>query len=182
MNYNGEQAALSRESRVTTHEGIIPGKVVSDVPGSPFRGGKAVLRSRVNRDDQKNMVEESWKILYDGKNAARRRKADMRQKDHLKEELRAIQEELFEIRHDFHRHPELSGREERTAQRIRAELEKAGLSWRAVGGTPSCRADIRGRRCFCARTSTRCRSGRPAGARFRPRTTASCTPAGMISI
>ena len=69
----------------------------------------------------------------------------MRQEDRLKEELRAIQEELFEIRHDFHRHPELSGREERTARRIRDELEKAGLSWRAVGGTGTLAA-LQGRR------------------------------------
>lgn len=68
----------------------------------------------------------------------------MRQEDHLKEELSAIQEELFEIRHDFHRHPELSGREERTARRIRDELEKAGLSWRAVGGTGTL-AELQGR-------------------------------------
>ncbi len=53
----------------------------------------------------------------------------------IKEDLSAVRDELYEFRHDLHRHPELSGQERRTARRIREELAKIGLRWRAVGGT-----------------------------------------------
>ncbi len=53
----------------------------------------------------------------------------------VKQELAAIKDELYEIRHDFHAHPELSGKETRTAETIRRELDKLGLKWRAVAGT-----------------------------------------------
>ena len=58
------------------------------------------------------------------------------------EELRSIRsraEELsdavIEIRRDLHQHPELSGKEFRTAVRIEEELDKLGISHRRVGET-----------------------------------------------
>lgn len=42
---------------------------------------------------------------------------------------------LVEIRRDLHRHPELSWREERTADRVCHELEALGVAYRRVAGT-----------------------------------------------
>ncbi len=53
----------------------------------------------------------------------------------IREDYSAIRGELYELRHDLHRHPELSGQEYQTARRIREELAKIGLRWRAVGET-----------------------------------------------
>ncbi len=53
----------------------------------------------------------------------------------IREDLAALRGELYEFRHTLHRHPEPSGKEVQTAQRIREELTKLGLDWRAVGGT-----------------------------------------------
>ena len=53
----------------------------------------------------------------------------------IREDLLAIREELFDIRHDIHAHPELSLYETRTAGVIRRELEKDGLTWKAVHDT-----------------------------------------------
>lgn len=53
----------------------------------------------------------------------------------IKEDFAALRGELYEFRHDLHRHPETSGKEVQTAQKIRRELTKLGLDWRAVGGT-----------------------------------------------
>ncbi len=53
----------------------------------------------------------------------------------IKRAIRSIENDLFEFRHELHRHPELSGQETRTAGLIRRELDKLGLCWRAVGGT-----------------------------------------------
>ena len=51
--------------------------------------------------------------------------------DHLAEREAA----LVEIRHDFHRHPELSGSEKRTAGIVAEHLEKLGFDVRSgVGG------------------------------------------------
>lgn len=38
-----------------------------------------------------------------------------------------------EMRRHFHQHPEESGREFKTAERIRAELDRAGIAWRVCG-------------------------------------------------
>lgn len=51
------------------------------------------------------------------------------------DQARGIEADLIEIRRDFHRYPELSFQEERTARVVRAELEALGLIVRpAVGG------------------------------------------------
>lgn len=39
------------------------------------------------------------------------------------------------LRHDLHRHPELQYQEERTAQVVRAELDRLGIAWQACAGT-----------------------------------------------
>ena len=44
-------------------------------------------------------------------------------------------EEIVALRRDIHRHPELSGEEERTAERVRAALQRIGLESRLIGGT-----------------------------------------------
>ncbi len=53
----------------------------------------------------------------------------------VKEELRAIRQELYDIRHDIHHYPEVSGKEFRTAGVIRKVLEAEGLSWQAIEQT-----------------------------------------------
>ncbi len=63
--------------------------------------------------------------------------------DTIREDFAAIRDELYELRHDLHRHPETSGKEYRTAQRIREELARLGLNWRAVGDTGTL-AELRG--------------------------------------
>ena len=45
----------------------------------------------------------------------------------IREDFAALRGELYEFRHTLHRHPEPSGKEVQTAQRIREELDKAGL-------------------------------------------------------
>ena len=44
-------------------------------------------------------------------------------------------EGMVALRRDFHRHPELSFQEQRTAQIIAERLQAAGLEVRAVAGT-----------------------------------------------
>ena len=47
----------------------------------------------------------------------------------------ALHDELIEIRHDFHRHPEVSGSEERTSGVVAARLNELGFQVRTgVGG------------------------------------------------
>lgn len=53
----------------------------------------------------------------------------------LGKQLQDKKEELIQIRRDFHRHPELSLQEFRTAQVIEEELEKVGISYRRIGAT-----------------------------------------------
>ncbi len=53
----------------------------------------------------------------------------------IKEDFSAIRGELYDLRHELHRCPETSGREYQTAGRIREQLTKLGIRWRAVGGT-----------------------------------------------
>lgn len=48
-------------------------------------------------------------------------------RDRTKEEVRALRPKLVEMRRDFHMHPELSGREERTARVIAGHLQKIGI-------------------------------------------------------
>ncbi|MCP3919982.1 MAG: amidohydrolase [bacterium] len=52
---------------------------------------------------------------------------------------------MVSLRRELHRHPELSGHEEETAQRIAARLAALGLEAERVGGT-GLRVDIRGER------------------------------------
>lgn len=61
----------------------------------------------------------------------------------VKDDFAALRGELYEFRHTLHRHPEPSGREFQTAQRIREELTKLGLDWRPVGDTGTL-AELRG--------------------------------------
>ncbi|MGN0347944.1 MAG: M20 family metallopeptidase [Roseburia sp.] len=53
----------------------------------------------------------------------------------LGEQLQKKKEELIQMRRDFHRHPELSLQEFRTAQVIEEELEKVGISHHRIGAT-----------------------------------------------
>ena len=54
----------------------------------------------------------------------------------LLEQARAFQSDLVELRRDFHRHPELSFREQRTARAVADHLAALGLEARTgVGGT-----------------------------------------------
>ena len=53
----------------------------------------------------------------------------------VRSEIAEIAEEITELRHDLHMHPELSGEEHRTAAVIRGLLDSFGIKWRAVGGT-----------------------------------------------
>jgi amidohydrolase len=56
-----------------------------------------------------------------------------------------VYETMVGLRRDLHRHPELSLREERTAQRIARELERLGLSYRTGVGGQGLVADVPGR-------------------------------------
>jgi len=49
--------------------------------------------------------------------------------------LAPIVEQAVRLRRELHRHPERSWHEFQTAGRIRAELERLGLTWRACAGT-----------------------------------------------
>ena len=50
-----------------------------------------------------------------------------------------------EMRRYFHQHPEESAKEFKTAERIRAELDKLGVQWRPCGmGTDVYKRQIRG--------------------------------------
>ncbi|MCR4792096.1 MAG: amidohydrolase [Lachnospiraceae bacterium] len=51
----------------------------------------------------------------------------------LLEEAENHKQEMVELRRWFHEHPESSFREVNTAKRIRSELDKLGLSWKAAG-------------------------------------------------
>ncbi|MBQ9459333.1 MAG: amidohydrolase [Oscillospiraceae bacterium] len=55
--------------------------------------------------------------------------------DALKQQALDMQEELTALRRDFHMHPELGGREYRTAARIEEELDTLGIAHRRVGET-----------------------------------------------
>lgn len=48
---------------------------------------------------------------------------------------RAVQEFVVNLRRDLHRFPELSGKETETRARLKAELEKLGISCREIGTT-----------------------------------------------
>lgn len=55
--------------------------------------------------------------------------------DRMAQRLAEVRDELIEVRRDLHRHPELSGQEERTAGVVAARLEKLGLEvTTGVGG------------------------------------------------
>lgn len=51
----------------------------------------------------------------------------------IMKEIRKNRDYLISMRRYFHRHPELSWKEEKTAEKIREELTKMGLSYKAVG-------------------------------------------------
>lgn len=53
----------------------------------------------------------------------------------VRKQIASIQDDLYQVRHVLHRHPELSGQEVMTARVIRGELDKIGITWRAVHGT-----------------------------------------------
>lgn len=61
------------------------------------------------------------------------------------EEAGKYRDYAIAMRREFHRHPELSWQEERTAGRIREELTKMGLSWEEVAGTGTI-ATIKGKK------------------------------------
>ena len=50
-------------------------------------------------------------------------------------DINAIIEHATAIRHDIHQHPELAHEEVRTAQVIRTELDRLGISWRPCANT-----------------------------------------------
>lgn len=50
-------------------------------------------------------------------------------------DLDALVNHARTLRHDLHRHPELMFEEKRTAQVVRAELDRLGIAWRACAGT-----------------------------------------------
>lgn len=47
----------------------------------------------------------------------------------------AVFERMVTLRREFHRHPELSWQERRTAERVATALEALGIPWRSVAGT-----------------------------------------------
>ncbi len=51
---------------------------------------------------------------------------------------------VIELRREFHMHPELSFQEIRTAQRVREELDKAGIAWENVPDTHSVIGIVKG--------------------------------------
>lgn len=51
-----------------------------------------------------------------------------------------------EMRRHFHQHPEESGKEVKTAEKIRAELDRAGIAWRVCGRETGTLARIEGAR------------------------------------
>ncbi len=53
----------------------------------------------------------------------------------IRADISLILDELLKIRHALHRFPEPSMHEEKTADRIRAELDDIGLPWQTVGDT-----------------------------------------------
>ncbi len=61
------------------------------------------------------------------------------------EEVGKYKDYAIAMRREFHRHPELSWQEERTAARIRKELTAMGISWEEVAGTGTI-ATIKGRK------------------------------------
>lgn len=72
-----------------------------------------------------------------------------------------LQAKVVQWRRDFHQHPELSNREERTAATVAAQLRKLGLKPRTGiahhAWWPSSRAASRGPESPCVQTWTRCR-------------------------
>lgn len=72
-----------------------------------------------------------------------------------------LQPKVVQWRRDFHQHPELSNREERTAATVAAQLRKLGLKPRTGIAHHGVVAIIKGaslaRRSPCARTWTHCR-------------------------
>ena len=91
---------------------------------------------------------------------------------------------IVSIRREFHRHPELSLQEFRTAQRIEEELDKFGIPHTRVGETGVLGtlkgAKDNGKCWFCVRISTRCPLRRRTSASIAQRMQASCTPAAMM--
>ena len=89
----------------------------------------------------------------------------------------------IEMRRWFHQHPEESTKEVRTAERIRAELDRAGIPWRPCGLGTGTLARIEGAqpgRTILLRGDIDALSVNedfPTRARFR----ASCTPAGTTA-
>lgn len=62
----------------------------------------------------------------------------------LRDEIAAVEPDLIALRHDLHRHPELSGREKRTAGRIAEQLRALGLQPRTGVGGHGVVADLDG--------------------------------------
>ena len=90
----------------------------------------------------------------------------------LKKALAEEKEYLVSIRREFHRHPEVSLKEFRTAKRIEEELEQFGIPHTRVGETGVlglCMAPARGTAWWCCgQTLMRCRSRRPMERRTVP--------------
>lgn len=55
--------------------------------------------------------------------------------ENIKKELAAEQDYLLALRREFHRHPEVSLEEYRTAKRIEEELDRFGIAHTRVGET-----------------------------------------------
>jgi len=55
--------------------------------------------------------------------------------DHVKQQIAGLSDELVNIRHDLHRHPELGFEEHRTQGVVRAWLERHGYAPREMAGT-----------------------------------------------
>ncbi len=64
--------------------------------------------------------------------------------ENLLEQARELQERMVELRRDFHRYPEGSFEEHRTAEKVEAELRRLGLEPVRIGGT-GVMADIVGK-------------------------------------
>jgi Metal-dependent amidase/aminoacylase/carboxypeptidase len=54
------------------------------------------------------------------------------------------EKKVIDLRREFHMHPELSFQEIRTAQRVREELDKAGIAWENVPDTHSVIGIVKG--------------------------------------
>lgn len=55
--------------------------------------------------------------------------------DWIKEQSEKLQDELVELRRDFHAHPELGFEEHRTSGKVEEYLQKLGLKTQRVAGT-----------------------------------------------